>query len=98
MISSDTMDWRNPWLSKILDRGIYQAPLARGVTEAQVRALGNDTYDGFIIFKSVRDGKEGLLSICKLQQFQVVDGKIKVALAGWKKTSKNGKQFLSVSF
>ena len=32
-----------------------------------------------------------------LSAFQVVDGKIKVALAGWKKTSKNGKQFLSVS-
>ena len=32
-----------------------------------------------------------------LSAFQVVDGKIKVALAGWKKTSKNGKTFLSIS-
>ena len=32
-----------------------------------------------------------------LSAFQAVDGKIKVALAGWKKTSKNGKTFLSIS-
>ena len=32
-----------------------------------------------------------------LSAFQAVDGKIKVALAGWKKVSKNGKTFLSIS-
>ncbi len=56
-------------------RGSYQAPVARGVAEAQVRALGNNTYDGFIILKSVRDGKESIMTIARLQKFQVVDGK-----------------------
>jgi len=58
--------------------GSYETPFAQGVAEAQIRALGNNTYDGFIILRSMREGKESVLTICKVREFQVADGKAEI--------------------
>lgn len=55
--------------------GTYKTRFAKGPVEAQIRALGDDNYDGFMILKSIKDGQESIMTISKLQEFQVEDGK-----------------------
>ena len=55
--------------------GTYKTRFAAGVAEAQIRALGGGKYDGFMILRSVKDGPESIMTISKLGDFQVDDGK-----------------------
>jgi len=55
--------------------GTYKTRFATGPVEAQIRALGNNSYDGFMILSSVRDGKESIMTISKLGMFKVENGK-----------------------
>ncbi len=51
-------------------QGTYQTRFAKGVAEAQIRALGNGSYDGFIAMKTTRDGVEKLTSVAVITEFQ----------------------------
>lgn len=53
-----------------LYQGTYKTRFAKGVAEAQIRALGNGAYDGFIALKSVRDGVEKITTVALITEFK----------------------------
>lgn len=51
-------------------QGTFQTRNSRGVAEAQIRALGNGSYDGFIALKTARDGVEKIATVGVITEFR----------------------------
>jgi len=51
-------------------QGTYQTLRSRGMAEAQIRSLGNGSYDGLIVLKSTREGEEQITAVTVITPFQ----------------------------
>lgn len=51
-------------------QGTYHTRFAKGVAEAQVRSLGDGSYDGFIVLRNLREGVETVTSINVITAFR----------------------------
>lgn len=51
-------------------QGTFQTRFARGIAEAQIRDLGNGSYDGFIALKTVKEGVEKIATVGVITQFR----------------------------
>jgi hypothetical protein len=53
-----------------LYEGTFQTRLARGKAEAQIRALGDGAYDGFIVLKIEHDGVDKITTVGMVTEFK----------------------------
>jgi hypothetical protein len=61
-------------------QGTTQSRFFKGIAEAQIRSLGNGSYDGFVVLKGVKDGEETISSVNVITAFQP-DAEQKAAFA-----------------
>lgn len=61
-------------------QGTTQSRFFKGIAEAQIRSLGNGSYDGLIVLKGVKDGEETISSVNVITAFQP-DAEQKAAVA-----------------
>ena len=50
-------------------KGTFKTRLSGGPAEAQIRSLGNGTYDGFVVLRTVKDGVESIMTAGIINEF-----------------------------
>lgn len=54
--------------------GNFKTQFAQGPAEAQIRALGNNQYDGFLLLKRVAENTESIVTIANIHPFEMMNG------------------------